>query len=325
MCVWPYTYICVCMYTHFLNIMLFLILIFTFLTPETFLYMLFKVHIMTPSVQLSSVAQSWLLATPWTAARQASLSSPTPGAYSNSCALSWWCHPTISSSVVPFSSCPQSLPASGSFPMSQFFASGGLSIGASASASVLPMNTQDWSPLGWTGWISLQSKGLSTVFSNTIVQKHQLFCSSFLYSPMLTSLHDYGKKTIALTRRTFVDKVMSLLFNMLSSLVITLLPRSKCLLISWLQSPSAVILEPRKIKSDSLVGSKSLSLVMNSGLENNWKELDRVCLNAWTCIKIPSPPLTYIDVIVFLGVHEQSCSVNVSHCDSLLNNPEKQH
>ena len=86
--------------------------------------------------------------------------SPTPRVYSNSCPLSRWCHPAISSSVIPFSSCPQSLPASGSFPMSQLFASGGRSIGVSASASVLPMNTQDWSPLGWTGWISLQSKGL---------------------------------------------------------------------------------------------------------------------------------------------------------------------
>ena len=101
--------------------------------------------------------------------------SPTPGAYSNSCPSSQWCHPTISCSVIPFSSCPQSLPASGSFPMSQFFASGGQSIGVSASASVLPMNTQDWSPLEWTGWISLQSKGLSRVFSNTTVQKHQFF------------------------------------------------------------------------------------------------------------------------------------------------------
>ena len=99
--------------------------------------------------------------------------SPTPRAYSNSCPLSWWCHPTISSSVVPFSSCPQSFPASGSFQMSQLFTLGGQSIGVSASASVLPMNTQDWSPLGWTGWISLQSKGLSRV--NTTVQKHQFF------------------------------------------------------------------------------------------------------------------------------------------------------
>ena len=101
--------------------------------------------------------------------------SPTPGAYSNSCPLSWWCHPTISPSVVPFSSCPQSFRASGSFPMSKLFTSSGQSIGVSASTSVLPMNTQDWSPLGWTGWISLQSKGPSRVFSNTTVQKHQFF------------------------------------------------------------------------------------------------------------------------------------------------------
>ena len=101
--------------------------------------------------------------------------SPTPGAYSNSCPLSQWYHPTISSSVVPFSSRLQPFPASGSFPMSQFFASGGQGIGVSASASVLSMNIQDWSPLGWTGWISLQSKGFSRVFSNTTVQKHQFF------------------------------------------------------------------------------------------------------------------------------------------------------
>ena len=101
--------------------------------------------------------------------------SPSPRACSNSCPLSQWCHPRISSSVVPFSSCLLSFPASGSFPMSQFFASGGQSIGASASASVLQMNIQDWFPLGWTGWISLQSKGLSRVFSNTTVQKPQFF------------------------------------------------------------------------------------------------------------------------------------------------------
>ena len=100
--------------------------------------------------------------------------SPTPRVYSNSCPSSRWCHPAISYSVVPFS-CPQSLPASGSFPMSQLFAWGGQSTRVSASASVLPMNTQDWSPLGWTGWISLQSKGLSRVFSNTTVRKHQFF------------------------------------------------------------------------------------------------------------------------------------------------------
>ena len=101
--------------------------------------------------------------------------SPTPGVYSNSCPLNRWCYPTISSSVVSFSSCLQSFPASGSFPMSQFFTSGGQSIGVSASASVLPMNIQDWFPLGWTGWISLLSKGLSRVFSNTTIQKHQFF------------------------------------------------------------------------------------------------------------------------------------------------------
>ena len=101
--------------------------------------------------------------------------SPTPGVYSNSCPLSWWCHPTISSSVVPFSSCLQSFPASGSFLMSWFFTSGGQSIGVSASASVLPMNIQDWFPLGWTSLISLLSKGLSRVFSNITVQKHQFF------------------------------------------------------------------------------------------------------------------------------------------------------
>ena len=101
--------------------------------------------------------------------------SPTLRAYSDSCPLSLWRHPTISSSIIPFSSRLQSFPASGSFPMSQFFASGGLSIGASASASVLPMNNHDWFPLGWTSWISLQSKGLSRIFSNTTVQKHQFF------------------------------------------------------------------------------------------------------------------------------------------------------
>ena len=99
--------------------------------------------------------------------------SPTPGVHSNSLPWSRWCHPAISSSVIPFFSCPQSLPASESFPMSQLFARGGQSIGVSALASVLPMNTQDWSPLGWTGWISLQSKGLSRVFSSTTVHKHQ--------------------------------------------------------------------------------------------------------------------------------------------------------
>ena len=116
-----------------------------------------------------------LFVTPWTAACQASLSITNSQSSPKLKSMSRWCHPTILSSVVPFSSCPQSFPASGSFPMCELFTSDGQSIGVSASASVLPMNTQDWSPLRWTGWISLQSKGLSRVFSNTTVQKHQFF------------------------------------------------------------------------------------------------------------------------------------------------------
>ena len=117
----------------------------------------------------------WLFATNELQHTRPPCPSPTPGVHPNPRPLGGWCHPTISSSVVSFSSCPQSFPASGSFPVSQLFASGGQSIGVSASTSVLPMNTQDWSPLGWTGWISLQSKGLSRVFSNTTVKKHQFF------------------------------------------------------------------------------------------------------------------------------------------------------
>ena len=143
--------------------------------------------------------------------------SPTAGAFSNSWSLSQWCHPTILSSVIPFSSCPQSYPISGSFPMSQFFTSGSESTGVSASASVLPMNTQDWS-LGWTGGISLMSKGLSRVFSNTTVQKHQSFGTQF--SLCLNShIHMTIGKNIAFTRQTFVGRVTSLLFNMLWRLV----------------------------------------------------------------------------------------------------------
>ena len=117
--------------------------------------------------------------------------SPTPGVCSDSRPSCPWCHPTISSSVVPVSSCLQSFPASGSFPKSQVFRWGGQRIGASASASVLPMNGQGWSPLGLTGWLSLQSKELSRVFSNTTVQKHQLLVLSLLYGPALTSVHNY--------------------------------------------------------------------------------------------------------------------------------------
>ena len=156
--------------------------------------------------------------------------SPTPGFHSDSRPSSQWCHPAISSSVIPFSSCPQSLPASESFPMSQLFAWGGQSPGVSALASVLLKKSQGWSPLEWTGWISLQSKGLSRVFSNTTVQKHQIFGTQPSYGPTLTSIHDYWKNHSL----DYMDicKVMSLLFNILSRLVLAFLPRSKCILIS---------------------------------------------------------------------------------------------
>ena len=153
--------------------------------------------------------------------------SPTPGVHANSHPLSPWCHPAISSSVVPFSSCPQSLPASESFSVSQLFSWGGRSIGVSALTSFLPMNTQDWFPLGWTDWISLQSRGLSGVFSNTTVQKHQFFWRLAFFTVQFSHPYMTTGKTIALTRRTFVGKVISLLFNMLSRLVITFLPRNR--------------------------------------------------------------------------------------------------
>ena len=171
--------------------------------------------------------------------------SPTPRVYSNSCPLSRWCHPTISSSVISFSFCLQSFPASGSFQMSQLFTSDGQSIGVSASALVLPMNTQDWSPLGWTGWISLQFKGLKSLLqhhsSKTSILQHSAF-----FIVQLSHQYMTNGKTIAFTRWTFAGKLMSLLFNMLSRLVIAFIPRSKHHLVSWLQSPSAVILESQK-------------------------------------------------------------------------------
>ena len=196
-------------------------------------------------VSVQSLSHVQLFVTPGTAARQASLSITNSQSLlklipiksvilSNHLIL---CHPLLP---------PSTFPSIGSFPMSQFFALGGQSIGVSASASVLPMNIQDWFPLGWTGWISLQSKGLSRVFFNTTVQKHQILQGSAFFIVQLSHPHMTTGKTIALTRWTFVGKVMSLLFSILSRLVITFLPRSKQLLISWLQSPSAVILEPPK-------------------------------------------------------------------------------
>ena len=157
---------------------------------------------------------------------RSSCPSPTPGVHPNPCPSSRWFHPTISSSVIPFS-CPQSFPASGSLPMSRLFTSGGQSTGASASTSVLPVNTQDWSPLGWTGWISLQSRGLSKSLLQHHSSKASILRHSTLFIVQLSYPYVTTGKTIALTRRTFVGKVMSLLFNMLSRLVITFLPRSK--------------------------------------------------------------------------------------------------
>ena len=168
--------------------------------------------------QFSSVAQSCPTLQPHGLQHtRPSYPSPTSGVDSNSCPLSRWCHPTISSSVIPFSSCLQSFPASGSFQMSQLFESGGQSVGVSASTSVLPMNIQDWSPLGWTGWIALQSKGLSSLLQQHSSKSSVLQCSAFF---MVQLSHPYMTtgKTIALSRWTFVDKVMSLLCNMLSRL-----------------------------------------------------------------------------------------------------------
>ena len=175
--------------------------------------------------------------------------SPTPGVHLNPCPLCWWCHPTVSSSVVPFFSCPQSFPASGSFPMSQLFTTGGQSIGVSASASDLPINIQDSLisfRMDWLDLLAVQGT-LKSLLQNHSSKALILLRSAF-FIVQLSHLYVTTGKTIALTRQTFVSKVMSLLFYMLSRLVITFLPRSKGLLISWLQSPSAVILEPRKIK-----------------------------------------------------------------------------
>ena len=201
------------------------------------------------------VAQSWtrlkqLSLYAWTAAHQASLSITNSRSLLKLMSIASVMPSNHLILYHPLSSCLQSFPESGSFPVSQLFALGGQSIGASA--SVLPMNIQDWFHFRLTGLIFLQSKGLSRVFSNATAQKHQFFSAqpslqSNSHNPYMTT-----GKTITFTRRTFVDKVMSLPFHMLSKLVITFLPRSKHLFISWLQLPSAVILEhPPAKKSDS--------------------------------------------------------------------------
>ena len=169
---------------------------------------------------------------------------PAPGVYSNSCPSSQWCHPAISSSIIPFSSCLQSFPASGSFQMSQLFTSGGQSIGVSASASLLPMNIQDWFSLGWTVGSPYNPRDSQESSPTPPFKSINSSVLSLLYSPTLTSIRDHWKNH-SIARHTFVGKVMSLLLNMLSRLVRAFLPRRKCLLISWLQLPAAVILEPR--------------------------------------------------------------------------------
>ena len=196
---------------------------------------------------VQSLSHVQLLVTKWTAAHQGFLSINNSRACSNSCPSSDG-HPTISSSVVPFFSCLQSFPAPGSFPVSQFFTSGGQSIGVSASASVLPMNIQDWFLLGWTGLTPCSPRDSQESSPTPQFKSINSSVLSFLYSLTSTSIRDTGKTT-DLTRWTFVGRVMSLLFNMLSRLVIVFLPRGKHLLISWLKSPSAVILKPKKIKS----------------------------------------------------------------------------
>ena len=200
----------------------------------------------TQVVQLLSHVQPF--ASPWTVAHQASQSFTVSRVCSNSCTLSQWCHPIISS-VIPFSSCPQSFLASGSFPVNWLFASDGQTIGASASASVLPVNIQGSFPLGLSGWFPLLTKGLSRVFSRTTIQKHQLFGTQPSLWSQLSHPYMITGKTKALTIQKFVSKVISLFLNMLSRFVIAFLPKSKHLLILWLQSPSAVILESKKIKS----------------------------------------------------------------------------
>ena len=189
--------------------------------------------------------------------------------------------------------------------MSQVFTSGDQSIGVSAPTSVLPIHTQDWFPLGWTGWISLQSKGLSRVFSNTTVQKHQFFGTQL---SLESNSHPYMTtgKTISFTRRTFVGKVMSLLLNMLSSLVITFLLRSKHLLISWLQSPPAVILEPQKIKSATVP-------TVSSSISHEVMERDAMILVFWMLSFKPPFSLSSFTFIKRLLSSSSLSAIRVGH------------
>ena len=197
---------------------------------------------------VQSLSHVWLFATPWTAACQTILSITNSWSLLKLMSIESVMPSNHIILCCPFSSCLQSFPASGSFPVSALFASGGKCIGLSASASVLPMNIQDWFLLRLTGLISLQFKGLSRILQHHSSKASILWHSAFFIVQLSHPYMTTGK-TIALSRWTFVSQVMSLFFNMLSRLVIAFLPRSKHLLISWLQSPSAVTLEPPKIKS----------------------------------------------------------------------------
>ena len=213
---------------------------------------------------------------------------PSLGVCSNSCPLSRWCHPTISSSVVLFSSCLLSFPASGSFPVSWLFTSGGQSIRDSASASVLPMNIQSWFPLGLTDLLAVQGTLKSLLQHQSLkapILRHLAFFMVQLSHPYVTT-----GKHIALTRWTFVGKVMSLLFHSLSRLVMAFLPRSECLLISWLQSPSTVILEPKKIKSLTVA-------VVSPSIFHEVMGLDAMILAFWVLSFMPAFSLSSFSFI----------------------------
>ena len=224
--------------------------------------------------------------------------SPSPRACSNSCPLTQRCQPTILSSIIPFSSCLQSFPASGSFLISRLLASSGQTVGASASGSDLLVNIQDWFPLGLTGLMSLQSKGLKSLLqhhsSKAPIVRHSAFFLVQLSHPYMTT-----GKTTALTRRAFVGKVMSLLFKMLSRFIIAILPRNKCLLTSWLQSPSAVILEPRKIKSDRMFTHCKILVLVHifTAQKPCWKER----------LLLPKVPMLWLDW------------VSLNQCESCVN------
>ena len=199
-------------------------------------------------VVVQSLSREQLFVTTWMQQARLTCPSLSPRACSNSCPLSEWCYHSITSFVAQFS-CPQYFPTSRSFPMNWFFTSGGQSIGASASPLVLPVNIHGWIPLGLTDLISLLSNRLSRVFSNTTIWKHQFFNAQLFLCSSSHICEMTDGRTIALTRWTFVGKVISLLLNTLSRFAIALLPRGKHLLISWLQSSSTVILEKNKMNS----------------------------------------------------------------------------